>query len=108
MIARRTHRIPGRTPIRIDVGDRVEVGERDTEWPEFVFVTTDAGSGWVPARYLSSDSGKAVVEVAYDTTELEVSPGDALTVLRRDDRSGWWWCRNPDGGEGWVPIAVFE
>jgi hypothetical protein len=83
------------------------VGERDTEWPEFVFVTASHGTGWVPARHLSSDHGAAVVEAAYDTTELPVAAGEEVTVFERDDASGWWWCRNGDGSEGWVPTRVF-
>ena len=79
------------------------VGDRDTEWPEFVFVTAPQGTGWVPARHLSSDYGAAVVEVAYDTTELPLAAGQEVTVLERDDASEWWWCRNEEGSEGWVP-----
>lgn len=83
------------------------VGDRDTEWPEFVFVTTSQGSGWVPARHLSSDQGAAAAEVAYDTAELAVAAGEEVTVVDRDDVSGWWWCRDSDGAEGWVPSRSF-
>jgi len=102
------HEIPERPPIRLDVGEPVIVGDRDTDWPEFVFVTTSGGSGWVPARHLSSDHGAALVEVAYDTTELAVAAGEGVEVVERDDASGWWWCRNSDRAEGWVPSRVFE
>jgi hypothetical protein len=47
------HKVPDRTPIQVYAGQEVAVGERDDEWPEFVFVTTTAGSGWVPARNLT-------------------------------------------------------
>ncbi len=104
----RGHVIPERSPIRLVVGQKVYAGERGTEWPEFVFVQADAGDGWVPARHLSDDQGPAVVKVAYDTTELPLVPGQEVTVLDRDDISGWWWCRDEDGGEGWVPISVLE
>lgn len=102
------HEIPVRPPIQLSVGEPVVVGDRDTKWPEFAFVTTSQGSGWVPARYLSSDSGGAVVEVEYNTAELPVAAGDEVTVVERDDESGWWWCRDGDGAEGWVPSRVFE
>lgn len=102
------HELPQRAPIKLAVGEPVMVGDRDTEWPEFVFVTTSHGSGWVPARHLSSDEGAAVVEIAYDTAELAVKAEQEVKVLERDDTSGWWWCRrDDDGAEGWVPARAF-
>lgn len=98
------HEIPQRPPTQLCVGEPVMVGDRDTQWPEFVFVEATTGSGWVPARHLSSDHGAAIVEVAYDTTELAVAAGEEVTVVERDDLSGWWWCRNATGDEGWVPM----
>ncbi len=100
----RRHEVPERPPIRLAVGDRVVVGRRDTEWPAFVFVETASGSGWVPSRHLSTDSGAAIVLHPYDTTELPAVTGDILSVLSRDDESGWLWCRSEDGREGWVPV----
>lgn len=105
--ARRAHEIPERPPIRLAPGEPVMVGERDNDWPAFVFVTAAAGQGWVPARHLSADTGAAVVEVGYDTTELAVADGQEVTVVARDDESGWWWCRTGGGAEGWVPVSVF-
>jgi len=104
----RSHEIPERDPLRVRPGEVVSVGERDTQWPEFVFVTASNGTGWVPARHLSAASGAATVLVAYDTTELSVSVGDVLTVVERDDESGWWWCRSSEGNEGWVPTDVLQ
>ena len=101
------HELPQRNPIQLTIGEPVVVGERDTEWPAFVFVTNAKGSGWVPARHLSADAGAAVVEEPYDTTELELAARQEVTVLERDEDSGWWWCRADDGREGWVPIRAF-
>ena len=102
------HEVPARAPLQLAAGEPVIIGEHDEEWPEFVFVTSAAGSGWVPGRHLSASSGAAIVEIAYDTTELAVSAGQQVTVVDRDDGSGWWWCRNDAGDEGWVPMAVLE
>jgi hypothetical protein len=44
------HAIPERPPIRLISGQQVRVERRDTEWPEFVFVTTGDGAGWAPQR----------------------------------------------------------
>jgi hypothetical protein len=87
----------------VEVGDRVNVGERDSEWPEFVFVTGQKGSGWIPERHLHRQGASAVVTEGYDTTELPTEEGEALEVLREDFTSGWLWCRAPNGREGWVP-----
>jgi hypothetical protein len=69
----------------------------------FVLVTTDRGSGWVPERHLDRDGSVAVVNEAYDTTELPTHAGQELEALFEDRLSGWMWCRAEDGREGWVP-----
>ncbi len=102
------HEVPAREPIRLVTGDEVTVGRRDTQWPAFVFVTGPSGEGWVPSRHLSAEAGTAVVIIPYDTTELELAPGEEVAVLERDDTSGWWWCRRADGVEGWVPAAALD
>ncbi len=107
-VATEAHEIPNRAPLQIEPGEVVSVGERDTTWPAFVFVTAAGGSGWVPARHLSAGSGPATVLTTYDTTELPVEAGDTVTVLRRDDESGWLWCRAESGREGWVPLRILE
>jgi SH3 domain len=108
VVAKMAHEIPDRSPLRLAVGERVEVGERDTEWPEFVFVTCARGSGWVPARHLSASAGTATVRTAYDTTELPTQAGERLEVLDEDRKSGWLWCRSHEGREGWVPMKTLE
>jgi SH3-like domain-containing protein len=35
--------------------------------------------------------------------------GQRLRAEREDDRyPGWWWCRGPDGKEGWVPESYLD
>jgi hypothetical protein len=108
VVAKVAHEIPDRPPLRLNVGQRVDVGERDTEWPEFVFVTAPQGCGWVPARYLSAPSGSAVVRTGYDTTELPTHVGEVLDVAAEDLASGWVWCRSREGREGWVPLKTLD
>ncbi len=98
------HEVPDRPPLILSEGESVTVGERNTTWPSFVFVVASHGEGWVPSRHLSADSGAAVVEVGYDTTELALVAGQEVSVLERDDESGWWWCLAHDGSVGWVPV----
>lgn len=97
------HEIPDRPPLQLEPGDVVDVGRRDTDWPAFVLVTSDAGSGWVPDRHLEIDGDRGVAVSAYDTTELPTGEGDRLDVVDRDEASGWTWCRDAAGREGWVP-----
>lgn len=108
VVARIAHEIPERVPLRLAVGEHVQVSKRDTEWPEFVFVTAQHGSGWVPARRLSTPSGPAVVRAAYDTTELPTEFGELLEVVAEDLKSGWLWCRSSSEREGWVPVKTLD
>ena len=105
------HVTSGVPPIRITSGDTATVTDQTAEhWRAFVHIRTSAGgSGWVPARYVSSDSpGPTTVLVEYETTELATQAGDELEVVARDDESAWHWCRNVDGAEGWVPVETLE
>lgn len=79
------------------------MGEADSEWPAFVFVTSQTGSGWVPKRHLARQGTGAMVTEGYDTTELPTQEGETLEVLREDLSSGWLWCRAKNGRQGWVP-----
>jgi Variant SH3 domain len=108
MLAMVAHQIPDRPALQLAVGERVDVGDRDSEWPEFVFVTASHGTGWVPARHLSATSGMAIVQTVYDTTELPTHAGDVVEVVAEDLTSGWLWCRARDGREGWVPIKTLQ
>ncbi|MDN4483154.1 SH3 domain-containing protein [Demequina lignilytica] len=102
------HEIPDRAPLVIAPGERVTVGERDTEWPAFVLVTAAAGEGWVPERHLDAARPVATVLSGYDTRELPVAAGDSVEPLRDDAVSGWCWCRDLGGREGWVPHRVLQ
>jgi Variant SH3 domain len=106
--ARTAHEIPDRPALQLTVGEQVRAGDRDTEWPEFVFVTSTHGTGWVPARHLSQSFGPAVVEMAYDTIELPTQLGEVLDVLAEELVSGWLWCRSGRGRQGWVPVKTVE
>jgi hypothetical protein len=102
------HAISERPPIQVVPGQLVHAGERDTDWPAFVFITTDAGAGWVPERYLDTSSDPAVVVTPYDTTELATVEGQELTLIDWDEPSGWVWVRNTGGQEGWVPVSTIQ
>lgn len=100
------HDIPERAPLALVPGDVVQIGERDTEWPAFVFVTASRGAGWVPSRHIEMDGSVGTVHIGYDTTELPASSGEVVDIVRDDPESGWSWCRNAGGREGWIPHRV--
>ena len=102
------HTIPQRPPIQITPGQQVQAGQQDTDWPAFVFITTDDGAGWVPGRHLDTSSDPAVVITGYNTTELATTAGEELNLINQDDPSGWAWVRNAAGREGWVPLRTVE
>ena len=107
--AREAHEPPADlSPLLLAPGEVVEVGARSSAWPAFVLVIAAHGSGWVPARHLSAAAGQAVVQEAYDTTELAIRPGEELEVLVEDQLGGWVWCRSISGAEGWVPAQSVE
>lgn len=93
-------------PLVIRPGEVLEVAEEKSDrWPAFVLVINGKGGrGWVPARYLKPDGERAVATRGYDTTTLNPSEGDLLTVLDEDAESGWLWCRDKDGALGWFAM----
>ncbi|MFD7203451.1 hypothetical protein [Streptomyces sp. NPDC059893] len=103
MTAGTAHEISSRPPIRVEPGDVVQVGEQDTEWPAFVFVTTDSGAEWVPERYLDASRPTATVQHADDIQELPGAAGDELVMVEDDPESGWRWCEDSWGSVGRVP-----
>jgi hypothetical protein len=100
------HEIPDRAPLTVRPGERVTIGDHDTEWPAFVFVTAADGCGWVPARHIDIHGEAGTVRTGYDTTELAARSGDVVEVVVDDAESGWSWCRDAAGREGWVPNRV--
>lgn len=92
-----------RRPLILTEGDRVKVGQHDTEWTSYRWCTNEAGTGgWVPHDYLVMDEdGTGVSTVNYSTAELSVE-ADAV-VIGFQSAGDWTWCVADDGAEGWVP-----
>ncbi|MCL1900255.1 MAG: hypothetical protein FWG11_07085 [Promicromonosporaceae bacterium] len=103
-----THSAADSSSLRILPGEVVVVGRRtgadDGAWPAFVPIESARGeAGWVPERYLSAGRPEAMVTVECNTTELPAIAGEELELLVDDAESGWSWCRNASGREGWIP-----
>ena len=54
------------------------------------------------------EGGKYTARSRYDTSELSVDEGTKMLVTEADLGSGWIWCRDTDGHEGWVPTRCVE
>ena len=101
------HRAPDRVPIRVRAGERVTLGERDGDWPDFVWTALASGlGGWIPSFLFDADSGQANALEDYDTKELDAEPGEELALHR--ELAGWWWADNARGDSGWIPARKLE
>ncbi len=95
-------------PIRFSKGDIVTLGERDTEWPAFVWtITADGNAGWAPFDWLKPLGEKRAEALRdYSAQELDVNAGDE--VILHHELGGWWWCEDTKGRGGYVPAEHVE
>jgi hypothetical protein len=102
------HRAPDRLPIRVAKGDTVTLGERDTDWPDFVWTAVAEGhGGWVPATLFEGQGhGPATALHDYDTRELDADAGAILSLHHA--LAGWWWAENDNGVQGWIPARNLQ
>jgi hypothetical protein len=89
-------------PLIISAGDRLRIGERKSEWPGWLWCTTQQGKdGWVPQAYVAREGNTGLALDDYDATELSVRAGEDLFAAQEE--SGWLWCTNQRDQSGWVP-----
>jgi hypothetical protein len=105
--ANTNYTVVDRSPLHIEAGDNVTVGPRDKSWPGWIWVSTSEGRGsYVPADILEIDGATARVRTAFSARDLTVKQGERVEALR--EVSGWLWCRNEAGVEGWLPEFVLR
>lgn len=98
----RDYRTQYADPVRFARGEPVQVGARDTEWPEFLWATDPAGrSGWVHQSYLGGERGTVTATRAYSARELDAVAGERVRLI--EQAGGWWWVENEHGAQGWLP-----
>lgn len=101
------HRAPERVAIQVQAGDRVTLGDRDIEWPQFVWTALASGlGGWVPSALFDAERCQASALQNYDTSELDAHRGEGLTLHR--ELAGWWWAENARGESRWLPARKLE
>ena len=116
-----SYKSPYPDPIKLRAGDTVAVFQKDTEWPGWLWCRSTIGKeGWVPEKYLRKIGNASPVTSArqmstsdayqaardYDATELTVAKDELIELIYEE--SGWGWCRNKNGIEGWVPLNCLE
>ena len=94
-------------PLTISTGEELTIGERDSEWPGWIWCTNGAGKGgWVPERGIEQRGEVGVARYDYSAAELSVRVGEELTL--HAEESGWFWATNRAGRSGWVPAKHIE
>lgn len=94
-------------PLVIKTGERLQIGDRATDWPGWLWCTNESGkSGWVPEAYIEQHNRRGLARRDYDATELSAEVGEELVV--GFEESGWLWCTNQAGQSGWIPADHVE
>ncbi|MBU0692258.1 hypothetical protein KKC97_00020 [bacterium] len=90
-------------PLKLKRGEQVKLGEKDAEWPGWVWGETVFGKGcWVPESYLSIQDHQGQMIRDFDATELNAAVGTRLRIIEETD--GWYWCETDQGLCGWIPV----
>lgn len=99
----REYRVAYTDPIKLAVGERVELAHEDQQWSGWIWCKTQLGqTGWAPKQiFLPAEDGQYAAVEDFDATELRVEYGQRVEVLY--ELNGWAWCRGPEGAAGWVP-----
>jgi len=96
-------------PLELKPGDVVTIGERDSTWTEWLWVSVSGknGGAWMHESMLETPTEpKSKVLEAYSSREISVKKNDAVHSLR--SLGGWHWCEKTDGTLGWIPDYVLE
>lgn len=103
------HRSNYPNPIAFSKGEKLELGNMDTEYEGWRRVKTLCGNeGWAPAAYVSALGGgsSGIAMHDYSAAELDVDTGEHVDVKR--ELCDWCWVVNVNGEEGWVPRKSLE
>lgn len=94
-------------PLIVRKGDRLRFERRRSEWPGWIWCTSDSGkTGWVPESWVKLEGQACIMTRDYSAFELTVSTGDELSATVIE--SGWAWVTNSLGESGWVPLNHLE
>ncbi|MCG7500124.1 hypothetical protein MHO82_24995 [Vibrio sp. Of7-15] len=110
VVAIKAHVTEYPNPIFLKKGEQVVLGEMDDEYPNWIFITTEAGSqGWAPIQYVdeSSSGGKTGILLHdYDAVELNTTVGEKFCV--QFELNAWFRVTRENGDIGWVPADTVK
>jgi hypothetical protein len=96
---------PFSEPLAVSMGERLRIGKRDEEWPEFVWCVNQEGKGgWIPEEHIERSEDIGYARRDYTTQELTVRAGETVALFEQDSR--WFWAENAAGKKGWIPAKV--
>ena len=104
----RDYRATNADPITVRAGEPLLLSGRVEPWmdqPEWIWVwATDprGKSGWVPQTYILQQGDQASARYDYSARELDAGAGEIVRIEREE--SGWYWCANHQGEQGWLPV----
>jgi len=97
------------TPLFLKRGDIVTLGAMDDEFPNWVFITNDAGEqAWSPIQYIDNaiGSSKGILVQDYDNLEFNTVIGEKLSVLF--ELNSWYRVSRSTDEIGWVPVHTVK
>ena len=103
------YQAPYPDPIQVKKSETVMLGlQKETPITGWVWCTNVEGkSGWVPESYIDIENGETgKMRCDYDAIELAIQKDELLTVYKEE--SDFYWARNEDGQEGWIPVDHVE
>ncbi|MCJ7622250.1 MAG: SH3 domain-containing protein [Anaerolineaceae bacterium] len=101
------HRGSAQESILMAAGDCLQIENRETDMQGWLWCMDQKGIGsWVPEAYLQVEGDTGISRCDYDAVELTVEVGEMLKVI--EEESGWVWCENTAGKQGWVPADCVE
>lgn len=84
-------------------GERINFENRESDWPGWFWcIKANGQAAWIPASYIDCQGAQGIVLKSYNSIELTVIPDEILEISETE--SGWGWCTNGCGQQGWVPL----
>jgi len=94
-------------PLKVRAGDRLRYERRQTQWPGWIWCTSETGKcGWVPEAWVEIEGDSCVMKRDYEAVELSVNTCDILEEILIE--SGWLLAKDANGNHGWVPHERVE
>lgn len=96
-------------PIKATKGDTVTIVKRDLWQEKYLWLWCThptKGEGYVPETYLTIEGDTGILKQDYDAIELSIAVGEDITLHQYE--SGWYWCTNSVGEQGWIPFYCFD